>query len=566
MWEKKISYLKDNRIWIIIATAVIGIAYLPFMNDFLLWGHDSGFHLGRIEGLAMCLKSGDLLGRINPVNGYGYASGIMYPQLFLYIPAILHILGVSLMDSYKLFIFFINVITFVNTYVAVKNILRKDDKCVPVLASSFYTLGLYRLVNLYLRGAVGEALGMAFLPIIMWGMYELFFGEERKWWIAVIGWTCILQSHFLSLEMALGFSALVFAFGIKKICCKKRLIAITKAVVLICLLNAFFIIPFLQYFVTCDFWGFHMSTEIGYTAVYFSQMFSTFVNNAGRLKILGNTAGEMPSTIGAISLLTIIVYFLLRDKEEKKIKRIGDIFLFLACICMFAASDMCPWGVLYRFPLLNKIASSIQYLFRFLSFASLFLTIVFAINVDKLKKNVKETWLILGVVLLIIQNCWYYIDSTVQTEDIVAEDEVESKVYIDEMYLYKEFSILKELYSRGNEIEIVSGNTSANILEKSKKGSTLVLEISDCTESVDIEVPIYYYPSYRAELNGHKLNIEQGSYGMIRINNISEDGILKISFPEQPLWIVADLVSAVTVMICIVIIIMNIAQKKKVLE
>lgn len=58
MWEKKISYIRDNRIWIIIAAAILGIAYLPFMNDFLIWGHDSGFHLGRIEGLAMCLKSG----------------------------------------------------------------------------------------------------------------------------------------------------------------------------------------------------------------------------------------------------------------------------------------------------------------------------------------------------------------------------------------------------------------------------------------------------------------------------------------------------------------------------
>lgn len=566
MWEKTIRYIRDNRIWIIIAVATLGIAYLPLMNDFLIWGHDSGFHLGRIEGLAMSLKSGDILGRINPVNGYGYVSGIMYPQLFLYIPAFFRVLGVSLMDSYKLLIFFINVITFVNTYVAVKNMLRLNDKSVATLASSFYTLSLYRLANLYLRGAIGEALGMAFLPILMWGMYELFFGEEKKWWITVIGWTCIIQSHFLTVEVALGFSAVIFVFGIKKIFCKKRIVSIGKAIVLTALLNAFFIIPFLQYFVTCDFWGFHMSTEIGYTAVYFSQMFSTFVENTGRLMNLGETAGEMPSTIGGISLLTIIAYFVLRVNDEKKSNRMGDVFLILACICMFAASDLFPWGALYHFPLLNKMVSSIQFLFRFLSFASLFLTIIFAINVEKMKKYMKETLLILGGVLLIIQNCWYYVDSTVQTEDIVTENEVESRIYIDEMYLYHEFSVLKELYNRGNEIEVVSGDRAVSISEQSKKGATLVLEVSNCNAPVDIEVPIYYYPTYQAELNDKELEIEQGGYGMIRVKNISEDGILTISFPEQPLWIVADIISVLTVISCIATAIMQNMRKKKGLE
>lgn len=258
-----------------------------------------------------------------------------------------------------------------------------------------------------------------------------------------------------------------------------------------------------------------------------------------------------------------MVYFILRSKEEKSAGRIGDVFLLLTCICLFAASDLCPWGVLYRFHLLNKVVSSIQYLFRFLAFASLFLTIVFAINVDKMKKYVKETLLILGAVLLIIQNCWYYVDSTVQTEDIVAENEIENKVYIDEMYLYKEFSVLKELYSRGNKIEIVSGDSTAQISELSKEGATLALEVKECNEPVDIEVPIYYYPTYKAELNDRKLDIEQGAYGMIRVKNISEDGILTISFPEQPLWIVADMVSVITVISCIAtVIVKNIRRKK----
>lgn len=211
------EYIKKNKNFILMAVFVIFVSYLPFMNNFLLWGHDIRFHLGRIEGLAEALSNGEIFGRINTVNEYGYASGIMYPQLFLYIPAVLRLLGLPLMDTYKLFAFMINVATFVIAYISFKNVMRLSEKYIAMLAAAFYVLGLYRLSSLYLRAAIGEVLGMAFLPLLLWGMYELFIGKENRWWIAVIGWTCMLQSHILTTEIAMVFSVLFFIAEARRI-------------------------------------------------------------------------------------------------------------------------------------------------------------------------------------------------------------------------------------------------------------------------------------------------------------------------------------------------------------
>lgn len=65
----KLEYIKENKNLIVISLFILFIAYVPFMNDFLLQGHDIGFHLGRIEGLAISLSNGDFLARVNAVNG-----------------------------------------------------------------------------------------------------------------------------------------------------------------------------------------------------------------------------------------------------------------------------------------------------------------------------------------------------------------------------------------------------------------------------------------------------------------------------------------------------------------
>lgn len=100
----------------------------PLYHDYLVYSHDINFNLVRIEGLKEALGSGQVPARIHPIenNGYGYATSLLYPELFLYIPAILRLLNTSMVFSFKLFLIFINLVSVISMYIAVKKISKSS--------------------------------------------------------------------------------------------------------------------------------------------------------------------------------------------------------------------------------------------------------------------------------------------------------------------------------------------------------------------------------------------------------------------------------------------------------
>lgn len=97
------------------------LASYPLFSDYLIDGHDLRFHLYRIEGLKAGLQSGQFPVRIDPVHnaGYGYATATMYPNLFLYFPAILRLRGVSMVMSYQILLISINTLTALIMYYSI---------------------------------------------------------------------------------------------------------------------------------------------------------------------------------------------------------------------------------------------------------------------------------------------------------------------------------------------------------------------------------------------------------------------------------------------------------------
>ena len=80
------------------------------------------FHIARIAEIAEGIKAGNWLIKIQPdmINGYGYATPLFYPQLFLYIPALLYVIGFPLHTSYQIFIVLINFGTCLISYVSLE--------------------------------------------------------------------------------------------------------------------------------------------------------------------------------------------------------------------------------------------------------------------------------------------------------------------------------------------------------------------------------------------------------------------------------------------------------------
>ena len=159
--------------------AVLGITILsslPLMINGIGNGHDLPFHLVRIEAIAdsIHLSEWSMPVRISNLwyDGYGYPTSIYYGELLLYIPAFFRVMGFSVEEAYKIYVFLINAGTTVVSYVCFGKIFQKKN--IALLTCMAYVTATYRMVNLYVRAAVGEYSAALFFPIVALAIYRIY--------------------------------------------------------------------------------------------------------------------------------------------------------------------------------------------------------------------------------------------------------------------------------------------------------------------------------------------------------------------------------------------------------
>ena len=262
----------------LIALAIF-VSY-PLFNNYLIWQHDINFHLNRIESLKEAISNFQIPNRINVLanNGYGYIASTMYPELFMYIPALLRVFNVSYILSYKALLFLINFVSIFTMYYCIKKI-SKNTKA-GLIGAIIYAGANYRLECIFSRGAVGEALALAFLPIVILGLYEVLIGNRKHWYLLALGVTGVLQSHIISSFFLVIICAVFGIAFIKNIIEEKRYKEILIAIATVVLLNIWFIVPFLQVYFNPDFKiviNDHINSTMFYdNAVFPAQFFNVF--------------------------------------------------------------------------------------------------------------------------------------------------------------------------------------------------------------------------------------------------------------------------------------------------
>lgn len=220
------------------------IASIPLMNRYVLMGNDIMFHLCRIEGIAEGLCSGQFPVRIMPQwwNEYGYGASMFYGDILLYIPATMLLLNYRLQTAYK---FYMALLNFMTAWFAYKGFekISKNQK-IALFGAAIYSLNLFRLMNIYFNNGVGVYTAMAFLPLIMAGLYCI---EEKEGWIYLsLGLTGCIQSHMMTCEMIGIFMILFIIVCIKWVCQKTVFFNLCKAGSAVLLWNLWFLVPFLN--------------------------------------------------------------------------------------------------------------------------------------------------------------------------------------------------------------------------------------------------------------------------------------------------------------------------------
>ena len=195
--EKSNDSIKSFAVFIILVAIGLLGANLLFKPE-LMGGHDVIFHIERLQNLSNALKNGQLRLYVTPdqYNNFGYGISMFYCDAMLYPFAILVCLGVPLFKSYKLLLRFIFFAVAFTSYCMGYEISR--NRVIFVLFSLSVVCSQYFMTDVYIRGAVGECFGFVFIPLVIAGIYNLFYGDKNKLWMLIAGFSGLAMSHVLS--------------------------------------------------------------------------------------------------------------------------------------------------------------------------------------------------------------------------------------------------------------------------------------------------------------------------------------------------------------------------------
>lgn len=563
------SDLSNRKVIFALSVIFIAICY-PLYTDYLTVGHDLPFHLLRIEGIAEGLRTGTAFPvKIHPVwaKDYGYAVGVFYGDILLYFPAVLRLLGFSVQTAYKFFVAAVNLGTVVISYYSFQRMFH--SRKIGILGSLFYSASLYRLLDTYTRASVGEYCAMMFLPLVLCGFYLILLEADSKNWykyaiVTALGLTGLVQNHVLSCEMAVPVVLLTCLFSARLVFRRYTFSALVAAFVLTVLLNIGFLLPFLDFYgselyITSDQW---VGSTVGLfqeNGIFPIQLFSLFQHsNGGAWNTQAGIASEISIGVGILFLLGILLFVYLVLFHFRQCKTAGNfqpavLSLSLGCLLMFMSTCLFPWNAMAAWGDTAKtIIYNFEFPWRFLTFATLFLTFTtcFAIStMFKAFKHETSSFVLVAMLVLFAVNCgWYFYNFSYSNTPY----RVYSASDLDSMSMYSCDYLPVEV----DPALITANRIIPNNMDVpdayQKDGTRIICHAVTDTEAYT-DFPINYYKYYVCTdlSTGESLPVSSGYNGMLRVTFPAKyDGTIQIAFKEPWFWRMAEGISLIAFIGC----------------
>lgn len=500
------NYMKNKKNFLFIFALVLFMLCLPLMQYKVSVADDYLFHFSRIQSITDSLKQGIFPVKVHydMANTCGYGTGLFYPNLFLYIPAIINLFINNIGLSYKLFLVIILSALFFISYISVKAVTKNSKTAMLSTLLIMCSNGL--MLNLYDRTALGELLGFVFITPIVCGLYNYVHDDFDKPYILAIGFLGVANTHLITTLICIIFSILYFLINIKSsIKNPKKFLKLVLTAIVVTLISTSFWLPMLeqlfeQTFKLSEPWT-HIKDDV-YNPI---DLFGT---------------GKF--SIGII--ITICIPLILYGLLDKEISKTQKLFAIFAVFFMFLMLFSPFWK------LTNNYSNIIQFKWRLLGITTILSCISISIFAkhysDKL--NIKFDYLFAIITIASVAVCIIHMNNVVNNHDDYKSEYISTILYTipesiggGQEYLPVETDydyLLENAF-------IVSTNTGAKaaIAKENFKG-TFVLE--DYYNATSVEVPFVYYLGYVSNIttpNGEIIPLEVKK---------SDNGLLKLIIPE----------------------------------
>lgn len=523
-------------------------ASLPLFMPGIQMGQDLRFHYMRLEGLWRALSTGQIPARVQSAwfSGYGYPVSIYYGDILFYPSALMRMFGVPLVTAYKFYLFLVTYLTVLSSFVCFRRIAGSD--WMAVLVSSAYVLANYRLYDVYIRAGVGEMSAFIFYPLMMLGFWEMVRCPSFAWRLALrdgaliaVGLAGIICNHMLSGEMTLITLAVTCLFYLPSVVKKQGIVSLCAGAVLSVAVAAYFAVPFLDTYRSVEV---SVSGALSGGNGHMIQPLGAFIGQyfAFTEKIDGYSVEEarvrFALTPGPVLMLTFVagIAVLYLGKDRKKIGRI----LLLAVLMLWVSSDLFPWNVLALRTRVGRILAQVQFPWRYLSMAIVFLSMALSelLQLPFCRRHRMEvSAVILG--LCLYSTCDYvsqYISNATITK---AWDMGEISDSAAMNYEYWRKGADGMLFTGEC---ILSEGTEAEILDRSGMRTELMCRTQ---KAGTVTLPQVNYGNMRAVTeSGKQLPVTDGPNMQVMITIPEEfSGKITCDYQEPLLWRICEIVS-----------------------
>lgn len=515
--------------------------------------HDFYFHFKRLNVLMDAIGNGSFPVYIDHAagNNYGYITKWFYSDLVL-VPFALVGLATNAVFAYQFMWFSSTVLCGILMYWAVNRVYK--NPYAAWISALLFTFAVYRLLDVYNRSAVGEALSFTFLPIVFVGLYEIIYGNSKKWYILTIGYSLLIFTHVLSTFLTFITTLVVLIISYKAfVNDRRRLYHLIISGVVALFVTAYFLFPMLEQMFSNSF--------------YYQTVVKAHPNDHKQglnWIIWGLFSGVVhPKQLfipGVGILLTWAVALRLFVKGDKSASlKSVDTGVIIGLVYILFISSLISWDI---FPL-NKLVF-IQLPWRLYEFVSFFFALAGGYYLSRILTDNKHRLIAaVGVVI-----CSAFVISSSGRDFKFEGEEAKRDIYevptreTNNFHLYGMEYIPSKVPSidyvneRGNRVDTKHPETVISNYGK-KNG---VVEFSlQTTDKETVELPLFYYKGYAWAYDNDKFprSVAESKNGLIELST-DQSGNIRVWYEGTLVQKISPYISILSILLlCVYIFIMK---------
>ena len=537
------------------------ITCYPLLNpERYVHNTDMFFHVTRIKGLAESLRAGyfPVRDQLYWLHNYGYGVGFFYPDVFLYFPALLVLLGFDLLTAYNVFLVLCTFASVASMWYAA---LRISGKRSAAAASAvMMAFAAYPLFNLHYRGTVGETQAAVFYPLIILGLYEIFYGDKKRWPIFAFGFLGLLCCHIISLTIASVLTLVFVLTQVRKLFHDREILtALLKSVLLVVCVGAFFWLPMLEQSFTNPQLNVNqlLSGEAKFNRFNYAIPVENLLIRFKPWSQIYQSASVYPGwTLLLVPLLRVLVW-----KTPGKRGKAADIMLIFSLPLLWMCTRAFPWQWKIFLPLVTRI----QFAYRLLLPATVLLCLSGGIYVSILAGKLPErlsTGKRDALCLMVLGLFCFFSTAFPILRDVTTNHTVEKQQFIMQDNRvsggeYLPVGMASDFPGKNADTVLLSESDVPLTITAHKRqglGFSFSYELPEDSGSVRFSLPLIYYTGFQGTLTAEDgsvihPDISPDERGLVSLNNggISR-GSVSVTYQKTAVQIVSECLSLLSVL------------------